>query len=1278
MPRPERPLDTVDSALVRFAADLRAVREKAGSPPYRELSRRAHFSAGTLSDAAGGRKLPSLAVTLAYVRACDGDDTEWEQRWHAVAAAVAAEASGAESEAEPDPHTAPYVGLAAFQPADADRFYGREDLVDEISRRLERQRFLAVFGASGAGKSSVLRAGLVPRFGATESRPVLLLSPGARPLQELALAVATATGRSASAVRTELDADPASLHLIVRQLVSETDDDVLIVVDQFEELFTLCPDKQERERFVDCLLYVVKAPTSRVRVVIGVRTDFFTHCVSHQPLAEALQDAQLLVTPLTADQLRQVTTRPATLAGYVVEGALLARVVADSVGQPAVLPLVSHALLETWRRRRGNTLTLAGYEAAGGIVHAVAQTADAVYRDLDAAQRKLAKDLFLRLTALGEGTEDTRRRIDRAELCTDRPQVEVLLERLVAARLITVDAQWIEVTHEALIRSWPRLREWLAEDRDGLRIHRSLTVAAAGWESLDQDPGALYRGARLAAVRDWMASHDAHLTGPEQRFLTASEAAETAENTATRRRTRRLRQLVALLTVALVLLTTATGFATYAEGTANQQRDRAQADSVAQQATALRATNPALAAQLSLAAYRLSPTTAARSSLVSTLAQPYATALTGHTDSVEAAAYSPNGKVLATAGVDESVRLWSVTDPHHPSSLALLTGHSNVVNAVAFSPDGTMLASAGSDGTVRLWGVANPRHPVTEGVLRCAAAVTSVAFAPDGRTLAAAQENGATQLWLVGHPRLAGTIPGTAAVLSVAFGHDGGTLATATADHLVRLWDVADLSHPTSDASLTGAADSVNSVAFSPDGRELAGASRDHTVRLWDVAVPSQPSPLATVSQDNQVLSVAFSPDGRTIATGAVDHTVRRWDLTDPRQPVALPVLGGQTDEINAVAFSPDGRTLATASSDHTVWLHDLPGPMLAGHTDTVNAAAYSPNGGMAATAGADGTTRLWNVTDPDHPGAMAVLTGPATAVFGGNAIFGLAFSPNGRTLAVARNDATVQLWNIAQPRDPVRLGAVTGHTAAVFAVAFSPDGRTLATGSVDGTARIWDLADPTHPAVVAVLPNSHSDGALSLAYSPDGRTLAVVDANTIRLWKVADPHHWSLSATLGGHGGAVQSVMFGRDGRLLVSGGNDRTVRLWDVSNGSRPAALATLVGPTDAVDAVAVSPDDQTVAAASADHTVVLWDIANLRQPSPLATLSAATGSVRTVAFGPDSHRLISAGDDETAVLWQTDPDQVANQVCALVSPQITKAQWNQYFPGMRYSPPCRGSFS
>ncbi|WP_461007935.1 nSTAND1 domain-containing NTPase [Streptomyces capparidis] len=543
MPRTERPLEQGDSPLLRFAADLRRLREQAGNPPYRQLARRAHCSAASLSTAASGRKLPSLSMALAYVRACEGDVEQWQRRWHAVAAQLAADRT---DPLGPGETGAPYAGTAVLQPADAERFFGRERLLEELAATVARRRVTVVSGPSGVGVSSLLRAGLVARLRARRpGDPVALLTPGARPLTACAGELSRLTGVPPDQARAELATDPGALRRLAERALDGLpgDSELVLVVDQAEELFTQCRDARVRARFLAALLDATRDERGRCRAVLAVWADHRARLLAHHGLARAASGAELTVRALTPEELHRAITAPAVRAGCAVEGALLAVAVAGAAGHPGLLPWLSRALLETWRRRSGNALTLAGFHAGGGVEGALAQAAETWYTTLEPALRPRARDVLLRLAApAGGGAAGPPRRIERAELDGDGATAAVL-DRLAAARLVVLDHDGVALVHGSLADVWPRLRSWLAKDREALRVHRDLTAAAHVWERAGHDPEALYRGARLAVALRRTAGSGLLLTAAERRFLDASARRAAGEH----RRARRLRRLLLLL-----------------------------------------------------------------------------------------------------------------------------------------------------------------------------------------------------------------------------------------------------------------------------------------------------------------------------------------------------------------------------------------------------------------------------------------------------------------------------------------------------------------------------------------------------------------------------------------------------------------------------------------------------------------------------------------------------------------------------------------------------------
>ncbi|WP_159038719.1 WD40 repeat domain-containing protein [Streptomyces sp. NRRL B-1140] len=1215
MPRGERPLEAGDSPLLKFAADLRRLRKEAGSPPYRTLAEHAHYSISTLSSAASGQRLPSLEVTLAYVRAWDGDTQEWERVWRTVAAELG------ESSAHADPVEAqggaPYLGLAAFQTRDAQWFFGRERLVAELVERLDRQRFVVVYGASGSGKSSLLRAGLAHRLITTT--PVIVFTPGARPLEECAVRLGALAGVTPGGLYAELASGPENLGRVVRQIAArqgEGDGDVVLVVDQFEEVFTLCGDDAERDGFITALVTAASAVGSRCRIVLGVRADFFAHCTRHALLVEAMREGPMPVGPMTLEELRQAVVQPAQRAGLTVQGALLAALTAQAHRQAGVLPLLSHALLQTWRRRRGNVLTLEAFDATGGLEGALARTAEGFYQGLDAKQRELAREVFVRLAALGEDTEDTRRPAQRRELeglADSGDDVSVILDEAAKARLLSLDCDRVEIAHEALIRCWPRLHGWLSEDRDALRTLRQLTHAAQEWQQLGGDPGALYRGTRLD-----MAAALGHrsLSALERSFLDAGFAARVSEGAAVRHRTRIRRLAVALLGVLALVATTAAIWATEAQRTADRERDVAMSRELSARGDALLNRRPEEAMLLALGGLRKAPTTEARSSLLSAYNMHRANQLTAHTGSVNAVAFTPDGHTLASAGEDHSVKLWNTATRRLTATLG---GHTDAVTGVAFSSDGRTLATAGADGSVKLWNPATQRETAT--LTGQGSALNALALSPDGRVLASAGNDGTVRLWSTSHRRAIATLSGRAgAVHAVAFSPDGRKVATAGADRTVRVWDAASRRIA---ARFTGHVDTVRALAFSPDGRTLASAGDDTTTRLWSLKTQR----IITVLRGNgdSVRAVAFSPDGRTVATTAAHSTVRLWNRDTHRQ---VGVLTGNTDAVNAVVFSSDGGLLATAGADGTVRLYN-PATRRAlitfGDTPSALRTAFSADGRTLATGFGDGTVRLYDV---DRQQETAMFTAHD------NGAWGVAFSPDGRTLATTGADKTVRLWNTATHR---QTAVLTGHRKNVLAAAYSPDGRILATACYDGTVRLWDVSSRR-----AVVLAGHTDAALAVAFSPDGKTLASAGADgTTRLW---DTTTQQSTATLTGHEDAVSDVAFSPDGQTLASAGADGTTRLWDTTT---QQSTATLTGHHTAVSAIAFSRNGHLLITGGQDGTLRLWDVTRRRT---VAVLRSNADRLNDLALGPDGRTLATTlGEPMAKVrLWNLDVRQVTRLTC------------------------------
>ncbi|MGI5456378.1 hypothetical protein ACQEWB_25070 [Streptomyces sp. CA-249302] len=1235
MGRPERPVDPEAGPVQRLAHQLRALRQDAGSPSYRTMAKTAGFSATTLSQAAAGERLPSLDVVRGYAHACGADPEEWVPRWKEAEA----EAGGT---ARPDEDTPPpYRGLARFEPADRELFFGRDELVAELQDLVCDHRFAVLFGASGSGKSSLLRAGLIPGLQhgiAARGRPAVLrvLTPGDRP--------ASTYG-----------------HLLAP---AEDEPEAWVVVDQFEEAFTLCRDRAERARFIDLLL-TARDPDSRLRVLIAVRADFYARCGEHRGLADALRGAGLLVGPMTADELRQAVIRPAQAVGHLVERELTATVVDEVLDQPGGLPMLSHALLETWRRRKGRMLTLAAYEAAGGVRGAIAATAEEVYGELTAAGRRAARQLLLRMVEPGRGTPDTRRPLTRAELAEwADPDVPPVVERLAAARLLTVDEEGVQLAHEALIGCWPRLHGWIEQDRERLRHHRALTEAARSWLEHDRDPGALYRGSRLARAEELFPDHatDTALTVTERTFLAAALDARAAERRAAARAGRRHRiltvSLSAVLAVALL-----TGFAVWREYDDNRtQRTQNAARRVADVADALRTTDPRTALLLGAAAWRVAELPETRRALLGSLAQPETDTFTDPAPGDRTRrSLADTGRVLLSAD-GRDWRTWNVTT-HRPVGSGKVP-QGTVTDA---GPDARVLAVTQGDG-IRLWNTATGHWTGGAGLLRD---VGDLRFTGDGRAFLAT-EGADIRLRSVTDGRvLFETRSPDTGIAEVS--RDGRFVALCPSGGTPQLWDT------TADRALPGAwqhdrvcDEDTAFLALGGAGRLAAATATG--VRVWDTATGRRLADL----YDPGVLYASVSPNGDFVAT-ADRSEIRVWRLASSGAPVLRHELNNQ-HLYGGLVWDRDGRTLRylEGGTAHTLDLRAAVTPDW--RAAPLNEVRISPDGRTYATARRTAghyTFQLRTTTDgrllhtfPQLP--IPVSADPTLPVVPADTLPLAAFSSDGTRFAYGVSapgrdvrEQPVAVWDLPHRRALTPLNLPGG---AVLDLGLGKDGRSLYAvrsayvGSLSD--EVWDVARRHRTAVLAGVAGTH------FAVRPDAGLL-VGEGRAARL----------PSGRAAGHdlvqGDEIGALGFTADGSVLAAGDQTGRVALWDGELKHREGILRnTFPGPLgttpEGVTALAFSPDGRTLAVGGNAGSLQLWDVAT-QQPlgSPLTTPGE---QIDTLAFSPDGTTVYAGSANVPLQRYVVDPARAVAQVCARAGGSgLTRVQWRTYVREAPYRKVC-----
>jgi WD40 repeat protein len=1249
-----------------FGDLLKFLRRRVGITQM-ELSIAVGYSDAQISRLEQNLRLPDIPTIQA--RFISGLDLEHEPK---AVARLLDLAANVRREDAPGLGFCPYKGLSYFDESDADLFVGREALTAKLTERVfsltsngapRNRRFLAVVGASGSGKSSLVRAGLIPALRWDKKSAdwqIQIFTPTAHPLESLATTL-TLENQSVSQTATLMDdlaRDPRSLHLFARRKPGlEANAKLLLIVDQFEEVFALCRSEEEKASFIDNLLTAASETDGPVIVLIAMRADFYAHCANYIQLREALAEKQEYIGTMSSGELRRAIEEPALRGRWEFEEGFVDLLLHDIGHEPGALPLLSHALMETWQRRRARILTLSGYTSSGGVRGAIAETAEAVFADqFSREQHEIARRIFLRLTELGDetATGDTRRQAGFAELILKPEETDSthdVLRVLADARLIITNENSVEVAHEALIREWPRLRSWLEDNREGLRLLRRLTEAAQEWDALGRETELLYRGGKLTQAQEWALTHEEEMNELEREFLNASRAwtqHEAVEREAQRQReleaaqklaesekqraeeqtafakqlSKRAMYLTGAFIIALLMAFTALYFGSQARQTAvTAENDRRIATSRELAAASLNNLDVDPERSILLALQSVSTTRPVDGTVLpeslealhrSIITSQVRMTIKGHDTSALSVAYSPDGSRLASIDYGGTVIAWNAATGEELLRLPGTSEPNDFISTkrVTYSPDGKLLIACDRN-QVKIY---DPESGFLIKTLTGREAyITSIAISADAKLIASGGLDGSTIIWDIstGEPllKLAGH---TDAIEELTFSPDGKWLVTVGDDAALRIWDVitGDLLQEYTD--FTGV---VVGVTFSPDGKQLAFS--DDALHVWQFDLDTTNGGNIILNREIFTIPVAFSnsfsPDGKVLVGFGGSETsgigIKLWDAVTGRE---LLTLAGQKD-VNGLAFSPDGKSLASTSGDGTVKIWSLiPG----NEKVTISAPgagfgtriAYNPLDPEIIINGGDGTATVWNVESGE---SLLMVHGHDLEVLN------IAFSSDGKRFGTGSLDGTAIVWDAIKGQ---KLFSLPAHEFGVRDIAFSPDGDLIATGGFDGTAKLWDAT--TEASIFEI--TEHLGLVLGVAFSPDGTRFATASTDaTAKIWDVKTG---GLIFTLTGHSDGIRDVVYSPDGMIIATGSGDGTSILWDAVTGAK---TKTLIGHSSGIFSVAFSPDGKLLATGSGDNTAKIWGVETGQE---ILTLPGSQAGVFGVAFSLSdngAHLAVSSRD-------------------------------------------------
>jgi WD40 repeat protein/serine/threonine protein kinase len=1212
--------------------------------------------------------------------------------------------------ASPSPRlevTNPYKGLHAYTEADGDVFFGRQNLIEKLLAHLAESRFLAIVGPSGSGKSSLVRAGLIPalRRGALPNSERWFISemfPGTHPIEEMEAALLRLAVDSPPTLLPQLQEDERGLARVVKRILPQGEGELLLVIDQFEELFTLVESEHTRQHILNSLVSAAEDSHSRVRVIITLRADFYDRPLRYHAFGELIELNSQVVIPPTKVELEEAIRLPAEKVGVIVEDRLIPTIINDVYDRPGAFPLLQYALTELFERRQINSMTEIDYEAIGGVGGSLGRRAEDLFQQLDSFYQTIAQQMFLRLVTVGEEVLATRRRVSRAELLSiaqvkySAPveTIDQIIDTYGNYRLLSFDharttrEPTVEIAHEALLIAWPRLQEWIKTSQDDLRQQQHLGTFAQEWLDAGKSPGFLLRESRLDQFAGWAANTQLALNANEQAYLEASLAArakrqaeeatrqqrevETAQQLAeterkraqeqaqtTRKLYRRALYLSGALLVAAIMAVAAVIFAQQAE----QQAQLATSRELSQAALNNLETDPELSVLLALQALETTHTIEAEEALHQAVqAARVVRVFEGHSAGVNGVVYSPDGARLATSSSDGTARIW---DRLTGQTVATLTGHTAQVFEITFHPGGEIVATGSEDGSVKLWeadtgqeltSLSLDTELLEDGVGEQGLWVDGVAFSPDGRLLAAGNFQGTVKIWDVESLEEVSSFQ-LLEFTSLSFSPDGNQIATAYGfdSGTVSIWEISSgLEIATMEHGL-----SVSQLSYSPDGSSLASAAIDGALAIWD---PSNGELLMRKDIGGELNSATYSPNGDILAAAHPNGTVI---LLDPNSLEELLVLSGHTAAVSSVDFSPEGDYLVSASEDGTAREWDI-GPshevLTIADPGGPLRVAYSPAGRYLATTNWAGEVSRW-----DSESGELIWRQHEHEEFVG----GLDYSPDGSMIASSSDiPPVIILWE-AETGKQVR--KIDGHDNWVSNISFNPDGSLLASASADQTVRLWNLDGN------AIMTIDHPLQAWGIAFHPAEERLATSPWDANRVDQEADlslddadiqPDEraviWDLNTgelvnDFGPHPAGIRDLVFSHDGNLLATGDWNGVLTLWDYSTGEK---LFSVEAFNHGIFRVVFSPDDTLIAVVGEETKV--WDVETGQR---LLTLKDHSDVIFDVAFSPDGRHLTTASVDGTVRVHLLDLEELKELAKSRLTRGWTPDECQQFL----HSPDC-----